>query len=86
MLSLIQNGVFKDCDAKQGIFHLDPPIWFILSESKPKDSKTPKVSIQVTEKSIEQHYLFCPSDADAFLKFIRSYNSILEAKAYLKNI
>ena len=86
MLSLIEKGVFKDRDAKCGIIGLDLPIWFIPSESKPKDAKTPKVSIQVTEKSIEQHYLFCPSDAEAFLKFIRSYNSILEAKAYLKNI
>ena len=68
------------------LFFLDQPIQIIPSESKPKDAKSPKFSIQVTEKSIEQHYLFCPSDAEAFVKFIRSYNSILEAKCYLKNI
>ena len=65
---------------------LDPPIWFIPSESKSKEAKSPKVSIQVTEKNFEQHYLFCPSDAEAFVMFIHRYNSVLEAKGYLKNI
>ena len=86
MLSLIQKSVFKDCGAKQGIICLDPLIQFIPSESKSKDAKSPKVSIQVTKKSIGNHYLLCPSDDEAFVKFIHSYNSILEAKGYLKNI
>ena len=86
MLSLIQKGVFKDHEAKQGIICLDPPIWFIPAELKLRDAKTPKVTIQVTDKSIEQHYLFSPSDAEASVRFIRSYHSILQAKGYLKNI
>ena len=86
MSSLLQKGVFKDHKAKRGIIRLDPPIQFIPSESKLRDAKTPKFSIQVMEKSFEQHYLFSPSDAESFVKFILSYHSILEAKGYLKNV
>ena len=52
MSSLIQKSVFKDHEAEQGFIRFDPPIRFIPSESKLRDAKTPKVTIQVTDKSV----------------------------------
>ena len=86
MLFLIQKGVFKDHDSEKGIICVDPPIWPIPSELKSNDNKYPKVSTQITEKSFEKHYLFSPTNAEPFVKFIHSFSSVLEEKGYLKNI